>query len=186
MNNQNIKGMNKEQLNLEPFYYVEPMRIIDNDPDATFEFFYKYDKEKEKIKDFLKQSSLDDFLWVIISVFKDEFGDGALLSSFISETVSKEDVSNGLIINKKPLHRNDIKSLKFKYTDEDYFDWLEFEITNPLVNIDTIIEEVLAEKEFTKNGNTYTLESNSGIDYINVTPTFFKLKANEAKAKRFH
>jgi uncharacterized ubiquitin-like protein YukD len=48
-----LKNYGKENLDLEVFYYVDPMRIID-DPVESFNELMKYDKEKTAIEIFLK------------------------------------------------------------------------------------------------------------------------------------
>ncbi len=177
--------MKREELNLEPFYYVEPMRIID-DPDESIEAFFKYDKENTEIENFLKDCALKDFIWIIIATFKNNFANGALLSSMISKTLQRQVVSNGTLFIKELSYRNDLKSLRFKYNKDDHFEYLEFEIVTPFMAINNAVEEALNGKSYSKNGNQYILNSDSGIEYIEATPTFFKLKANMNKSKRFH
>lgn len=177
--------MKKEDLNFEPFYYVEPMKIID-DPLLSSNEFFKYENEKSEIEHFLKNCSLKDFIWVIISIFKNKFANGALLGTLISETIQKNKNKGGTLFIKKMIFRNDLKSLKFHYTNDDFFDFLEFEFVNPYFQINNIITEVLNGKQYSKNGNKYILSSGSGIDYLDITSTFFKLKSNKKNAKKFH
>lgn len=177
--------MKRENLNFEPFYYVEPMRIID-DPIESINEFMKYDKEKNDIKLFLKDCSVKDFIWAIITIFRDKFADGALLGSFISNTSQKQPVLNEALYIKKPSYRHDLKNFKFKYNSDDHFEYLEFELVNPLTQITNIVEESLTGKNYSKNVNKYLLISDSGIDYIEVTPYSFKLSANMEKSKKFH
>ncbi|WP_144281423.1 hypothetical protein [Chryseobacterium echinoideorum] len=177
--------MKREKLNFEPFYYVEPMRIID-DPMESFKELMKFDEEKTEIENYLKHCTLKDFIWVIVAIFKNEYADGALLSSFISKTITKEKKTDGVLYFKETQYRKDLKSLKFKYNIEDHFEYLEFEFVNPFAQITNTVEEYLIGKNYSKNGDKYTVNSDSGIEYIEATPTFFKLKANMKKSKRFH
>lgn len=177
--------MEKENLDLEVFYYVDPMRIID-DPVESFNVLMKYDKEKTAIEMFLKDCHLKDFLWVIITLFKNQYANGALLSSFISETVEKEKKADGILYHQRNQYRNDVKSLQFKYDSEDHFEYLVFEIPELLEDITDTIEDPLSDQRYLKNNNRYVLKSDSGIDYIEASPSFFKLKANMNKSKRFH
>lgn len=177
--------MRKEDLNFAPFYDVEPMKIID-DPIESFNEFMKYDKEKTDVELFLKECNLKDFLWVIITLFKDNFANGALLSALISETKEKEEKSDGNIYKKINRYRNDLKSFQVKYNTEDHFEYLAFEIPDSLEDIVDTIEDILSDKKYVKSQNRYVLNSKSGIEYIEASPFFFKLKANMKISKRFH
>lgn len=177
--------MKREELNLEPFYYVEPMRIID-DPDESLEFIFKYDKEKTEIENFLKDCNLNDFIWVIITTFREKYASGSLLGAQISDTIQEEKSMNGTLYSDKFNHRKDLDNPKYKFNKDDHFEYLEFEIVPPFMAINNAVEEALNGKSYSKNGNQYILNSDSGIEYIEATPTFFKLKANMNKSKRFH
>lgn len=177
--------MKREDLDFEPFYYVEPMRIID-DPDESIKEFFKYDQEKTEVKNFLKDCTLNDFIWVVIHIFKNEFADGALLSSFISAIIQKEKQSDGMLYFGKFYHRKDLKNHKCKFNQDDHFEYLEFEIVSPFSQINSAIEDALSGKNYSRSGDKYILTADSGIEYIEATPTFFKLKANMKKSKRFH
>lgn len=177
--------MEKEKLNFEPFYDVDSIKIID-DSVESFNELMKYEKEKTDVELFLKDCEFKDFLWVVITLFKDKYANGALLSALISETILKEEKSNGKLYHKRSHHRNDLKSLQFKYNNEDHFEYLTFEIPSLLPDITETVEEILNGKNYLKDKNRYTLVSNSGIDYIEISPTFFKLKANMNLSRRFH
>lgn len=177
--------MKRESLDLEVFYYVEAMKIID-DPIESINELMKYDKEKTEIELFLKSCSLKDFIRVIITIFKDKYANGSLLGALISETIKKEKKSDGVLYTKKFEYRQELKSLKFKYNRNDHFEYLEFNITTPFTQIDQIIEESLMGKNHSKNGDKYILNSGSGIEYIEATPSFFKLGANMKISKKFH
>ncbi|GGB80274.1 hypothetical protein GCM10007424_20480 [Flavobacterium suaedae] len=176
--------MKKEDLDFELFYYVEPMKLID-DPDESIEMFFKYDKEKTEFEEFAKTCKTEDILWIIVTMFKDNHAGFAIFSSLISSTSQKEILDNGKIYLENLTYRNDIKNLKSKYTKEDFFEYVEFEFMSPLDDIENVVEQSLGEKQWTKNDNKYILKSDSGIEYIEVKSTKFKLKANMNKAKRF-
>ena len=175
----------KENLNLAPFYYVDSMKIID-DPIESFDELMKYDKEKTEVELFLKDCSLKDFLWIIMSLFKDQYANGALLSALITETIQKEEKEDGNLYSKRSLYRNDVKAFQFKYNTEDHFEYLVFEISDLLEDITDAVEDLLNDKQYLKNNHRYILNSDSGIDYIEASPSFFKLKANMKRSKRFH
>lgn len=177
--------MKKENLDLSPFYYVDSMKIID-DPIESFGELMKYDKEKTEVELFLKDCPLKDFLWVIINLFKNQYANGALLSALIAETLQKEKIEDGNLYRKRSLYRNDVKAFQVKYNTEDHFEYVAFEISDLWDNITDTIENILSDKQYLKNNQRYILNSDSGIDYIEVSPSFFKLKANMNKSKRFH
>ena len=81
--------MKKEDLNYEPFYYVEPMRIID-DPVESIKFMFKYSDERNEISSFLKNCNTEDFLWVLIRVFKHEYGKASFFLSLVSRIIDKK------------------------------------------------------------------------------------------------
>ena len=135
---------------------------------------------------FLKDCHLKDFLWVIITLFKNQYANGALLSSFISETEEREKKADGILYHKRNQYRNDVKSMQFKYDSEDHFEYLAFEIPELLEDITDTIEDPLSDQRYLKNNNRYVLKSDSGIDYIEASPSFFKLKAYMNKSKNFH
>ncbi|MGH1519956.1 hypothetical protein [Chryseobacterium sp. JK1] len=177
--------MNKESLNFEPFYEVEPMRIID-DPVQSFNELMKYDKEKTEIEMFLKDCSIKDLIWVIITLFKDKYANASLLGALVSTAGQKEEKADGVLFHKKFQYRNDLTSLQFKYDKNDHFEYLEFEIIEQFENIHSIIEEALSGKTYVKKANSYILNSNSGIEYIEATSTFFRLNANMKMSQKFH
>ncbi|MFZ4930620.1 hypothetical protein [Chryseobacterium sp. Mn2064] len=177
--------MKRESLDFEVFYYVEPMKIID-DPIESINELMKYDNEKTEIEVFLKSCSLKDFISLIISIFKDKYANGSLLSALISHTIQKQKKSEGILYTKTFLYRSDLKSLKFKYNRNDHFEYIEFNMITPFTQINQTIEESLAGKNYSKNGDKYILHSSSGIEYLEATPTFFKLGANMKISKKFH
>ncbi|MCS4304502.1 hypothetical protein DRF65_02090 [Chryseobacterium pennae] len=177
--------MKIENLDFGAFYYVEAMKMID-DPIESVNEFMKFEKEKTEIELFLKDCSLKDFIGVIITIFKDKYANGALLGALISETIQKEKQLNEILYVKKFQYRDDLKSLKFRYNEDDHFESLEFDIIIPFTQISHIIEESLMEKKYSKNGDKYILDSDSGMEYIEATPTFFKLGANMKVSKKFH
>lgn len=176
--------MNKEDLDYEPFYYVQPLRLIE-DPGESVMFFLKYMDEKMAFKDFLKNCSMEDFIWVIVFIFKDEYGSGARLSSFISETVSRVETDEGTEYKDIPSHRKDIKDIYFFYNQLDQFVSFSFQLDPPLATIHQVIAEVLKGKQYSIVDGKYLLESDSGIEYLEVSSSYFKLKANMNKAKNF-
>ena len=176
--------MKKEDLNYEPFYYVEPMRFID-DPVEAIAFMFKYQDEKDEVEEFLKSCSIEDFLWVHVFIFKDDYGDGSLLSSLTTKNTHVE--KNDYIEKYKnnPVYRNDIGEVFYTYNKEDQFVSLSFQLTPPLPTIHTVIVDALDGKQYTVANGRYTLESDSGIDYLEVSPSSFTLKANMDKAIRY-
>ncbi len=178
--------MKREDLNFEPFYYVEPPIGINDEVGAAAEYLFKYFEEKKEVELFLKECSLDDFIWVIINLFKHKYARGSLLGAIISETIQEERRPDGVLYFDKFYFREDLDNPKYKFNQEDHFEYLEFDIVNPFPQINAAVEEALSGKQYTKEGDRYILTSDSGIEYIEATPNHFKLKANMSKSKRFH
>ena len=174
----------KGKLNLEPFYYVEPNIIMD-DPTKSIELMFKFDDEKNEIEEFLQKCSMPEFIETLIAIFKENYANGALLASLISENVDRQKTSGGVIYEGKFHYRKDAKNIKYKFNHNDHFESLELELINPFNSISETVEKALSGKQFDLNGGKFTLTSESGIDYLEVDTNHFKLVANMNKSKRF-
>ena len=172
----------RENIPLIGFYHLIPTRL-DGD---TMDFF-KYIDEKEVVGDFLKTCSINDFIYVIVSLFKDTYPNAASFSYYISENYKKEEVTEGKeISNEKPKHRTDIAEFKWHYylspeiAAEYYLKKLEFTFSKKENQQDLLdsAEEALVGKTFTTASGEVSIE-NSPISSIKITDTAFELIINE-------
>ena len=180
----------KEELNFIGYYYQEPM-MLDGDPLDLF----KYAEENAEVRDFLKVCSIEDFIWVIINLFKDKYANGSQLSAHITASNWKED--NGVLEDniktyiEKPLYRNDIDDITIIYDLEEFVPTREhmisfgFNILEPLDDINIVVEEILGNNNFIREGDKYILDENSAIKHLVVRPDYFLLKINESKIVYF-
>lgn len=172
----------RENIPLIGFYHLIPMRL-DGD---TMDLF-KYIDEKEEVDNFLRNCSLRDFTYVMVSLFKDTYPNAGGFSYYISENYKKEKVtSDNEISIEKPKHRTDIAEFKWYYynspviVSEHHLKKLEFTFSKKENQQDLLnaAMEALIGKTCTSTSKKISVE-NSPISSIEITDTSFELVINE-------
>ena len=180
---------NKDTLDFSGFFKQTPLRVGDGGW-TMLEFV----EEELEVEAFLKKCTIYDFIYVIVTLFKDKYPNTGSFGYFIAQEVEGTTKNNITTYIKKPKHRNDIKEFVWIYNSEDplikhhYFYLKSLDIKfKDVLNIEktkTEIEEALKGKQFTKEANKYIVED-SAIDYIEITTNSFYLKVNESKTVHY-
>lgn len=180
---------NKDTLDFRGFYKQTPLRVGDGGW-TMLEFF----EEDLEVECFLKNCTFYDFIYVIVTLFKDKYPNTGSLSFHIAKDNIESTINKNIkTYIRKPKHRNDIKEFVWVYDLEDplikhhyHLKSLEikFKDTIDINKTKTDIEEALKGKTFTKEGSKFIVD-NSAIDYIEITSNSFYLKVNESKTVHY-
>lgn len=175
----------KRELNFEIFYKVDNFGIID-DPNLTVDLFAKDIEDEYFFGEFLKKCSFNDFVWVVLTIFKDKYGNGDLLRAFVTESSEIKESDSKLIYFVNKISRSDIYDLICVFSPIEYFKSMEFRFDVESISIENILDSIFGENTYQHDGDKYTFGEKSGIKYLEVnTDGFFKLEVNVNKAIRY-
>lgn len=172
----------KENIPLIGFYHQIPVRL-----DGDILDWFKYDDQNEETDNYLRTCTIQDFIYVIVTLFKDQYPDAAAFSFHISENYKREEsVPNYRVTLGKPKHRADIAEFKWHYSlspeiaGDYYLTKLEIIFAkreNRQDLLDAILE-ALMDNIFT-NGPGEIAVKNSPISSIKLTERAFELVVNK-------
>ena len=181
--------MNKQDVNLIGFYYQEPLQV---DGDISNSVMFKYDDERERVISFLKECSLNDFIYVMIRLFKDKYPDAGLLAAYISERDKSIRQGQKKIESGSSILRDDITQFYWHYHLDElknvsyYLEQVTFSFKDE-INLEDLINttiESIEGKEFELTENTI-LVKDSAIDRFILSSTQIEIWVNPEKVVRY-
>lgn len=174
----------KDSLDFSGFFEVTPLRL-----DGDVMDMLKHLDSRGDVRDFLKDCPVEEFIYILVKLFKDTYPDTGGFGYYIGEKQRELRERQLKTTWHTPKYRKDIEEIIYVYDTEDPLVNYEFHLISMelkfriLLNTDKVkkeIKEALGGKQYEQDGNKFTVQD-SAIEYLEVSENKFFLKVNESK-----